>query len=291
MKSSLSLYSSIFLHIFAIGFLIFYEDSPQKPLPQVALAKFDEANMVKAVSIDQKELDVQVEKIKKKEAQQKAEEKALKQSIVKATADKKKEEQRLARLKQEKEELKKLINQAKEQKLATEKATLAAKNAMKKAHEEKKKLDKEVEKLASKREEEKEKQQKLQQAKLQEEAELERLRREKEKLAAEKREEESAASRAMVAKEVNRYVALIRTSIEQNWLRPTELQDDLTCLIKVKLMPTGDIAHAEVVEASGNRAFDESALRAVYKSAPLPVPQDAAAFKAFRELTLPFQPG
>ncbi len=285
-----SLYVSIFLHVAVIGTLLFYDTSPSTVIPQVSLAKVDDKKIVKAVSIDQNALDAHIKKIKRKEANEKAEARALKRSIQKAKAAKRKEQQRLAKLKREKAKLKKSLEDAKRKKLATEKATLKAKKEMSKAHEQKKKLDKEVKDLASKQAQAQQNQEKLRQEKLQEEAELERIRREKAKIDAEKKRQQDAANRARIKREVNRYAALIRASIEQNWLQPSDLQENIRCKIKVKLLPTGEIISAKIVEASGNRAFDESALRAVYKSAPLPVPQEQAVFKDFRELTLPFQP-
>ena len=64
----------------------------------------------------------------------------------------------------------------------------------------------------------------------------------------------------------------------------------MKCKIKIGLIPSGDVMSAAVVESSGNSLFDDSAVRAVYKASPLPVPKDPNVFKQFRNFTFVFAP-
>ncbi|QLH41403.1 MAG: cell envelope integrity protein TolA [Coxiellaceae bacterium] len=45
-----------------------------------------------------------------------------------------------------------------------------------------------------------------------------------------------------------------------------------------------------MVRSSGNSALDNSAVSAVFKTSPLPVPTDAELFDKFRELRLTVRP-
>jgi colicin import membrane protein len=65
----------------------------------------------------------------------------------------------------------------------------------------------------------------------------------------------------------------------------TRLPDNLTgnpkvrCL--VKLLPTGEVQSVQVTQSSGNGAYDEAVVRAIWKSSPLPLPSDRDARAAF----------
>ena len=50
------------------------------------------------------------------------------------------------------------------------------------------------------------------------------------------------------------------------------------------------VLNVSVLKSSGNEALDRSAIAAVNKASPLPVPKDSAAFSAFRNFTLTVKP-
>ena len=59
-------------------------------------------------------------------------------------------------------------------------------------------------------------------------------------------------------------------------------------MLRVVLLPW-EVLQASVEESSGNEAFDNSAVRAVFMASNLPVPEDNFLFeKSFREFTLLF---
>ena len=64
----------------------------------------------------------------------------------------------------------------------------------------------------------------------------------------------------------------------------------LECVVRVRLVPGGEVIDAKVVRGSGNPAFDRSVENAVYKSTPLPWPTDKQLFEYFRELEFIFKP-
>ncbi|MEK7207427.1 MAG: cell envelope integrity protein TolA [Pseudomonadota bacterium] len=116
----------------------------------------------------------------------------------------------------------------------------------------------------------------------------------KEQLLAEEKERvrarEEAAHSARASSEVNKYKALIRQRVSRSWSRPMGAVRGLQCVVKVRLTPSGDVLGATVVRSSGNAQFDRSVENAVYKSAPLPLPEDPALFDNFREIEFLFNP-
>jgi len=87
------------------------------------------------------------------------------------------------------------------------------------------------------------------------------------------------------------YVGQIQRQIIQNWSRPPSARNGMQALLKVYLVPTGEVVDVAVVESSGNEAFDRSAILAVRKSERFVVPPDSREFeKNFREFSVLFKP-
>ena len=84
---------------------------------------------------------------------------------------------------------------------------------------------------------------------------------------------------------------LIYQRIVSNWSRPPSARNGMQALLRVELVPTGDVVAVTVVESSGNAAFDQSAEAAVRKARKFDVPKESAAFeKFFRRFTVLFKP-
>lgn len=84
------------------------------------------------------------------------------------------------------------------------------------------------------------------------------------------------------------WLAQITQRIEQNWRRPPEISGKIRCTVEIKQLPGGQIVNRRLTKSCGNALLDESVLRAVDKSEPLPVPTDSAIFD--RELVVNFAP-
>ena len=111
-----------------------------------------------------------------------------------------------------------------------------------------------------------------------------------EQLATEEKARQAAAHAARSASEVDKYKALIRQQVSRNWSRPLGVPKGLQCVVNVHLTPSGEVLAATVVRSSGNPLFDRSVENAVYKSAPLPLPQDPTLFDNFRVIEFLFNP-
>ena len=83
-------------------------------------------------------------------------------------------------------------------------------------------------------------------------------------------------------------IAILKKHIEKNWFRPPGIKDldKLNIMIEVSINRDGTIDDLELVKSSGQRFFDNSLLRAVRKSVPLPVPTDR--YDVFRIIELHF---
>jgi colicin import membrane protein len=90
--------------------------------------------------------------------------------------------------------------------------------------------------------------------------------------------------------EVDKYKAMILKAIGQQWIIPDTSNKDLSCKLHIRLTPTGMVLNVKLLSSSGDDALDRSAIAAVYKSSPLPVPTDSGAFEQFREFNLTVHP-
>ena len=113
----------------------------------------------------------------------------------------------------------------------------------------------------------------------------------REMLLQEEQERAQAAKAARAASLVDEYKVAIRQKVSRNWVRPPGASQGLKCMVKVRLVPSGEVLEAKVVRSSGNTVFDRSVENAVYKAAPLPIPTDTDLFDFFREIEFLFNPG
>lgn len=116
-------------------------------------------------------------------------------------------------------------------------------------------------------------------------AEMNRLRREMETSATAMKVSANAAL-------VDRYRGLIAQRVESKWARPLSARAGMTVTLRISILPGGEVANDPiVVSSSGDAAFDSSAIEAVRRASPLPVPDDAAVFSQnFRTFTMKFRP-
>jgi len=112
----------------------------------------------------------------------------------------------------------------------------------------------------------------------------------KQALAAEEQERTAQANEAKAMAAMADLEGLIRERVTRNWNRPAGTPDGLDCLVRVRLAPGGEVLDVKTVKSSGNLLFDRSVVNAVYKAAPLPVPDDPKLFQYVREINIKFDP-
>jgi len=172
-----------------------------------------------------------------------------------------------------------ILKKAEEAKLDAQKKSEQKKPEKKKIEEKKEKLDTE-EQMIQKQMEQKKKQvatKKAQEKTLQEQ------------IAAEETAVSAEASAAMQG-EVDKYKGLILEALQQHWIVPDNITPDLSATLLIRLAPGGMVLDVKLVKSSGDAALDRSAIAAVHKASPLPVPEDPKLFDQIREISLIVKP-
>ena len=274
---------SLILHLVVGVLLLFsFEFTPQ-PKTQIR----QDVNVVQAVVIDKKQVDLELERIRKIEEEKHKKEKQRLDELEKKTNNleerRKEEEKKLAEAKKKKEQEQKKLKeeQVRLKKLEKEKAELKKKREL-----EEKKI-KEAEAKAEKlKAEDKARQQKI----AEEKKVAENNRREKE-LADAMNAEETAKQASKDQELINRISNNIKRSIESKFNK-VGLPDDLECELRVRLVPGGDVIDVTIAKSSGHDIFDRRAVNATQKASPLPVPDDVETFERLdlREIKLYFKP-
>jgi len=89
----------------------------------------------------------------------------------------------------------------------------------------------------------------------------------------------------------NDIAAQIRDKISQAWRYPPSARPDMEVVVRIQLVPTGEVIQVSIITGSGNEALDRSVLAAVNRAQPLPVPKDSRVFEQqFRNFVMAFRP-
>lgn len=286
--------ASVFLHVLFIGFLLFHMSAPTPP-PIVNKG----SKIIHAVAIENTQVEAIEKQIKNEQVQQQkqiddqikarkaAEQKKIDdaKALEELKAQQAAEQKRVEKLKQEQ-----AIADEKLKKIKEEEA-IEAEN-LKKQKLEKEKLEKaKLEKEKLKKEQEQKKQAEKNAAAL-------KLKQRKQNEAAIALQKSIAAKQAAIAQQrseaingvVDQYTGLILEAISQNWLVPPGTNPKLSCQLYISLSTGGKVSSVKLIKGSGNALLDQSAVAAVYKASPLPMPADADAAAQFKQFSLTLTP-
>ena len=92
---------------------------------------------------------------------------------------------------------------------------------------------------------------------------------------------------------VAQYSAMISQQMHQRWKLPPSARRNMVALVKIRMVPTGDLVTVTIAQSSGNEAFDQSAILAVQKAGRFAFMKNLPSrlFEAhFREFTFRFSP-
>ncbi|GAB3336580.1 cell envelope integrity protein TolA [Chromohalobacter beijerinckii] len=105
-------------------------------------------------------------------------------------------------------------------------------------------------------------------------------------------EEQSIANAKQASEAANGFKNLVRRYVEQSWNVPSNASSELRAIVRIQLLPTGELVNATIIQSSGNSAFDHSVINAVEKAAPFRAMRelDASVKGQFREFNLDFNP-
>ncbi|PMR78939.1 cell envelope integrity protein TolA, partial [Halomonas urumqiensis] len=106
-------------------------------------------------------------------------------------------------------------------------------------------------------------------------------------------EREAAANARQGQEAANNFITLVRRAVEQAWAIPPNVPEGASTEINVRLGPSGELFSANIVQGSGNSAFDRSAVQAVEAAAPFAELRQlpAAVQRDYRQFNLRFRPG
>ncbi|MFT6261438.1 MAG: colicin import membrane protein [Bermanella sp.] len=87
------------------------------------------------------------------------------------------------------------------------------------------------------------------------------------------------------------YAGQIKSLIQSVWRFPPSAKHEQVVLLRIFMVPTGEVTDVQVVESSGNSALDRSAEKAVWRVARFPVPKDSSLFEQqFRNFLIQLKP-
>jgi colicin import membrane protein len=91
--------------------------------------------------------------------------------------------------------------------------------------------------------------------------------------------------------EIASYEQAIKAAINLRWIIPSSLQahDGLYLDVRIRTLPGGEVIDASVTRSSGHAVLDDSAVNAIEKASPLPVPS-GSNYERFRVFTMRMTP-
>jgi colicin import membrane protein len=100
--------------------------------------------------------------------------------------------------------------------------------------------------------------------------------------------EEEGRTQAQKSGLLSQYMALIQQRVVRNWNKPASARAGIQCDVKVTQAPGGTVLSVQVDRCNGDQAVRQSIEAAVYRSSPLPPPEDARLFE--RVILFQFKP-
>ena len=258
---------SVAVHAILLTLLVFsFDFQPERK----ALAI--KQNVIKAVAVDANKVKAELDKLRRADDRNKKKEKdriaKLKNEEKKLRRKRAAEEKKLAKLKKKRqaEEKKRKLEQKNLAKLKKQQTALKKKQQ---AEAKKRKVEKQKQAALKKKQDAIKKKQALAKKK----RDADKKQRQKE-LAQQLAAEEQAREDKLAIREIDKYQVLIRQKVVRNWLKPSGTSKGLVSTVKVRLIPGGDVIDVKVIKSSGNAVYDRSVERAVRKASPLPLPKD-----------------
>ncbi len=254
---------AIIIHVLAfIAIGVSFKSSDPK------ISTFKKEKVIEAIAVDESKIQEEINKLKKADKRKKRDQKRLQDKAKKAKKDRKKEERKLQAIKKKQ----------KEQEVINKKKSIKENKRLAEIERKQKETQNELNKL--------EKQQQEKKALLEKE-EKDR----QEKIAEKKRASEKRKREEHENAEIEKYRYLINNKVSRNWIYLDSYGKGLVCIIEIRLLPSGDVLSANVIQSSGNIAFDRSAELAAMRASPFPVPKSTDLFqRKFRKMNVKFNP-
>lgn len=294
-RQSPSLLLSLALHAVLFCFLFLNMSPSSQPLIVNKGEKIVHATAIDSTQIEAIEKQLKETKVQQQQAEV-AKQKQIEDQVKQAEAKRVAAQQAAAAAKQKQIDDAKALEVLKEQQVAEQDRLTKLK--------EKQKIEAEQLKLTKAKEEEAAKKLADQKAadaeklKKQKADEALKLKQKQQYEAAAALQKQIAAKQAAIAQQrseaingvVDQYKGLILEAISKNWLVPPGTDPSLASQLVITLGSAGKVTNVQVVKSSGSALLDQSAVAAVYKASPLPMPPDADAAAMFKQFSLTLKP-
>lgn len=76
----------------------------------------------------------------------------------------------------------------------------------------------------------------------------------------------------------------VYNKVYSNWLRPSYSKRGWECKVHVTQSNRGEVKNVKIVSCHGDKIFQDSVKKAIYKSSPLPLPKDKSLFNSTIEI-------
>lgn len=81
-------------------------------------------------------------------------------------------------------------------------------------------------------------------------------------------------------KAANDWAVQVLNAFNRKWRQPYQSNQSLAASVAVRINSAGIVQRAAIWTSSGDQAFDNSVVQAVYHSSPLPLPRDPRVFRS-----------
>jgi len=279
--------------VLIIGLLAGDFSTPPKPT-----AAASEVQPIKAVAIDKRQVEAQINKIKKKKSDDAKRLKDLEKRVASAKKQRSKEEKRIKDLERQRKKKEKEKKRADDAAKKSKAKAVAAEKDRKKKVAEKQTADKAAADAKANRLKEERAAKKADDLRKKRAAERKRKEQaarelaEQEKLLEQQMAEEMAgrqqARRQQMMTEVGRFTALITQTIQRNLITDRSTMEGKSCKLTISLAPSGFVTN--VRPGQGDRSVCDAAKTAIYKAGTLPVSKDPEVFKEMSTISLTVVP-
>ena len=218
----------------------------------------------------QRQLEEQRRQEAEEQRQQEAEEQQRREEEQRRQAEQERQQREEERRRQE-EEQRRLQEEEEQRQREAEEQRRQEEEERRRQEEEERRRQEEAERRA---EEERRQQEEAERQRREEE---ERRQREREEQAQRQAEEEQLARQAERAR--SRFVGVWADQVRSAWTRPPGTTDGLEAIVRVRLLPDGEVQSIEIQRSSGDSTFDRSVEQAIRRASPLQVPDDSEAFR------------
>ena len=91
-------------------------------------------------------------------------------------------------------------------------------------------------------------------------------------------------------REIDQLREEILQRIASYWQIPKAAKPNMQCVVQIQLSNVGVVQSIQLVKSSGLASLDQSAIDAVKKASPLPMPNDLNLINTFKQLRLTLRP-